>query len=119
MNERQHPGGFRPRLPDDPAYWQALAARIVVGAEPTLAELRTRQPWWKPLARWAPALSAGALAASLAALALVPNGTDAAPARATAFADVFDPRDPVGAAFVGESTPELTSLLIARTEAAP
>jgi len=119
MNQQQRSDGFTPRLPDHPGYWQALAARIVDGAEPTLAELRAGQPWWKPLARLAPALSVGALAAGLAAFALLPSGTNAAPPRATALADLFDPGDPVGAVFVGGSAPELTSLLIARTEAAP
>lgn len=119
MNEQQHAGGFRPRLPDDPAYWQGLAIRIVDSAEPSLAELRAGQPWWKPLARLAPAFGVGALAASLAAFVLLPDGSAPAPARAAAFADVFDPGDPVGAAFVGGSAPELTFLLVARTETGP
>ena len=119
MNEQQHPGGFRPRLPDDPAYWQGLAARVVAGAAPTLAELRAAQPWWKPLARLAPAFGVGALAASLAAFVFLPDGSPPAPSREVALADVFDPGDPVGAAFIGETAPELASLLVARTEAAP
>jgi len=119
MNDLRHSGGFRPRLPDDPAYWHALAVRIVDGAEPTLAELRSRQVWWRPLARWAPAFGVGALAASLAVLALLPGGSGPAPLRDTDLTDVFDPGDPVGAAFVSGSAPELTSLLIARSEAVP
>ena len=119
MNEPRPAGGFRSRLPQDPAYWHALALRIVDGAEPTLAELRARQPWWRPLARLAPAFGVGALAASLAVVALLPEGAGPDPSPRADFADLFDPGDPVGAAFIGGSVPELPALLVARIEAVP
>lgn len=113
-------GGFRPRLPDDPAYWNQLARRVTDSAEPLLAELRSRQSWWSPLAKLAPALGVGALAATLAAVVALQDRDEAAVApQAEAFVDLFDPGDPVGAAFVGGAAPELTVLLVARTGSEP
>lgn len=120
MIERQEGRGFRPRLPDDPAYWNALAARITDSAEPTLAALRTRRQWWDPLARLAPALGVGALAAALAAVIALP--AEVAPTiepSGEAFVDMFDPGDPVGAAFVSDAAPDLTVLLVARIGSEP
>jgi hypothetical protein len=120
MNEPHDRGALRPRLPDDPTYWEALAYRITDSAEPVLAELRSRNAWWNPLARLAPAFGVGALAATLAAFVALPAAVEpAVQTQEGAFADLFDPGDEVGAVFVGGAAPELASLLVAQTGREP
>ncbi len=88
---------LEPRLPDDPSYWQHLAARIVDSAEPVLREHRNVQAWWYPLAKWSPAIGVAAAAAVVGAVIV---GPPAAPPAPITFEQVLGPDDPVDQAVV-------------------
>ena len=89
---------FQSRLPDDPWYWNRLAARVVHSAEPILREHRDTRAWWQPLARWSPAIAAAAVAAVLLAFVI---GPPPRPPSRVAFHQLLGPRDPVSQAVVG------------------
>lgn len=99
MNDLPEVSQFESRLPDDPTYWDDLAARIVDSAEPILREHRDVQAWWSPLARWSPAIGVAAAAAALLVLLFGPPESSRSPA--VSFAQLLSPRDPVAQAVVG------------------
>jgi hypothetical protein len=97
------------KLPDDPAYWSDLEARIVSAVSPGADDAG---PWWRPLARGAWGLGGLAAAAALAALLLAP-ARPPAPTQVftTYFGTTID--DATLARFVAApAPPQLTSLLV-------
>lgn len=103
------------RLPDDPAYWDDLAARIVDSAEPILRGHRDARPWWHPLARWSPAIAVTAAAAALLlAVVLPPDRPRQAP---IAFEMLLSPEDPLARAVLGrDPVTDISAMLLAETE---
>lgn len=99
----ESPGGsqFGPRLPDDDAYWDRLADRIVDSAAPILRERRDEQEWWQPLARWSPAIGVAAAAAAL--LVLIAGPPEASRPAPFSFEQLLSPDDPLAAAVVGRA----------------
>lgn len=74
MNPREPWERVGSRLPDDPAYWDALAGRIQAAAAGDLSRLQDRAPpWWSDLARHSRGLALLAAAALVAALTLFPR----------------------------------------------
>jgi hypothetical protein len=101
VNDASERSQFESRLPDDSAYWEALAGRIVDSAEPILREHRDAQTWWQPLARWSPAIG---VAAAIAALLVIAVGPPMTPRPAPAsFEQLLSPEDPVAQALVGQA----------------
>ncbi len=113
----EHEAHVKPRLPADPAYWTGLTSRIVAGAEPMLEELRTREPWWKPLARFGPPLGVAAATAALAVIWLFPGGAE--PSTASQLEIALGPSDPVARAFVlSPAPPDISTLFSLHQEEA-
>jgi hypothetical protein len=112
---------LEPRLPEDPAYWDALAGRIGDDAAPVLAELYERRgAWWGSLARRSPALAAAAVVAIAAGwIAIAASGGPAAESPYAEMARAIGPTDEVGRLFLRDAAPphveELLPVL-ARTE---
>ncbi|MGH7719294.1 MAG: hypothetical protein ACREON_10680 [Gemmatimonadaceae bacterium] len=100
------------RLPVDEGYWKGLEEKIMAELGPRVREAAGgRRGWWAPLAAHAVGLGGLALAASLAALILLPRADvqKAGPLRLLGVPD----NDPVLAAFVSASAPPpLTSLVL-------
>jgi len=115
MTEHRGRSEFESRLPDDPAYWSALADRITRTAEPVFAELDGRPVWWRPLDRLAPALGIGALAAAVATFVVLPAPPVEPPPSAVATA--LDPTGLLESAFTTAPAPDMMSLLV--SEEAP
>lgn len=69
------PDPVGPAHPADEAPWEARLQGLMAAAEPTLARLRASAiPWWSVLAAWwRPLVSAAALGAAAAGLALLPR----------------------------------------------
>ncbi len=115
---REKGGGEEPtlrsRLPAEPAYWDALAERIVADAAPSLAEYRSRQgAWWSLLAQSSPALAAAAVLAIAGAsfmLARASTVTESSPHDEVTRA--IGPRDPVARLFLAEETPPRVESLL-------
>jgi hypothetical protein len=112
---------LEPRLPEDPAYWDALAERIGRDAAPALAELYERRgAWWGSLARRSPALAAAAAVAIAAGwIAIAASGGTPAGSPYTEMARAIGPTDEVGRLFLREAAPpHVEDLLpvLARTE---
>jgi hypothetical protein len=64
--------GMLSRLPDEPEYWARLTDRVMEDVAPSLAARRgVGGAWWRPMARHAGVLAAGAAAAVVAALTLL------------------------------------------------
>ncbi len=118
MTEHPERSAFEPRLPEDPAYWSGLAARIVDSAEPVFAELGARRAWWNPLDRFAPVLAAGALAAAAAVTFVVlPAGSpDTAPPAGTEIVAATGPANLVENAFTPAPAPDVTALMVLANE---
>lgn len=111
MNDVPEASPFESRLPDDDAYWDGLATRIVDGAEPILHEHRDRGAWWQPLARWSPVIGVAAAAAALLIAVLGPPETPSAPP--VSFEQLLAPEDPVGQAVVGGvAVTEISAMLL-------
>jgi hypothetical protein len=115
MNDAPERSQFESRLPEHPAYWSDLAARITESAEPVLQSYREADAWWNPLARWSPAIGVAAAAAAIVAVATIP----AAPASATppppppSLDRLLSPDDPVARAVVGgESAMNISTMLL-------
>lgn len=97
------------KLPDDPAYWSDLEARIVSAMSP---EMDAADVWWKPLARGAWGLGGLAAAAALATLLLAPARE---PAPLPTSLSILGARvdDPTLARFIASpAPPQLSSLLV-------
>lgn len=112
------PEGSQPesRLPEDPAYWDDLAARIVDSAQPILRGHRDAQAWWHPLARWSPAIAVAAAAAALLLVVLVPS--DSTRPGSLSFGQMLGPEDPVALAVLGgASATDISAVLLVETEA--
>lgn len=110
MNDVPEASPFESRLPDDRAYWDDLADRIVADAEPILREQREREAWWQPLGRWSPAIGVAAAAALLVAV-LGPPVTRSSPP--VSFERLLAPEDPVGQAVVaGAAASEISAILM-------
>ena len=106
MNEPVEDRGIMSRLPEDRKFWDDLADRIVEEATPDLAVRRDRRgEWWSAMSRFSTALAAGALAATVAAIALLPPVPTDAPAAA---------REPVEDA-LGVAPDHPLAILVART----
>ena len=110
MNDIPEGSQFESRLPDDPTYWDGLAARIVDSAAPILREQRDVQAWWGPLAKWSPAIGVAAAAAALLVLLFGPPESSRSPA--VSFAQLLGPRDPVAQAVVSGATASDVSALL-------
>ena len=113
MNDVPERSQFESRLPENPAYWHDLTARITDSAEPILRAHREADAWWNPLARWSPAIGVAAAAAAIVAVATIP----AAPASATppslSLEQLLSPDDPVVQAVVGgESAMNISTMLL-------
>jgi hypothetical protein len=100
------------KLPEDPAYWDRLEARIAAELAPAVHRLAARKPsWWAPVATRAWGLGGLALAAGLAALLLLPARASEARSQ-TGLLRVPDD-DPAMIAFVSApEPPSLVSLMI-------
>lgn len=111
MNDVPETSPLESRLPDDRAYWDDLAERIVAGAEPILRERRDGEAWWQPLSRWSRVIG---VAAAAAALLVAGVGPPEAPTRQPdSLAQVLAPEDPVGRAVVGgAAASEISALLM-------
>lgn len=107
------PGAFEPRLPDDPAYWSALADRITTDAGPVFAELNATRAWWSPLDRFGPALGLGAIAAATLVFVLYGGAPPASPATPT------QPTDIAANAFRLPASPDVITLMVLGTEVTP
>ena len=65
--------GIMSRLPEDRQYWDGLTDRIVADASPLIAARRGQSAeWWSGMSRFSMALATGALAATIAAVSLLP-----------------------------------------------
>jgi hypothetical protein len=101
---------FASRLPEDPAYWDRLAARIGHGAEPLLRDYRDARAWWQPLATWSPAIGVAAAAAALIVAVLGPPAPTRAP---VSLEQMLAPSDPVAQAVAGgAAAPDITVMLL-------
>lgn len=109
--------GLFSRLPDDPDYWRTLTNRIVDDGLPVLQALREeRREWWSGMARFSRVLAAGASAATIAALFLMPTGIPAMTPVQMADAYGLAPDDPLAVTLVsGEAPPSLETLMAVRT----
>ena len=118
--------GMLSRLPRDPEYWNKLSDRVVGDARPELLALRKSQrEWWSDMASFSTVLAAGAMAAVLALISLLPSneinrGLDLA--SQAQVPDVFGiaPIDPlVRPLLMTESPPTVESLVWNTTEHLP
>ena len=102
------------RLPTNPAYWDALAQRIVADAVPLLDEYRVRHgTWWSLLAHRSPVLAAAAvlaIAATSFMLVRASTATDSSPHNQVARA--IGPTDPVARLFLTQETPPRVESLL-------
>jgi len=119
MNELPERSQFESRLPEDPAYWNDLAAGIVESADPILRELRTATAWWQPLVRWSPAI--GVAAAAAAVLVAVVGPPPTSPDTGVTFEQLLIAEDPVGQAVLGGglAATNLSTMLLAQSGGQP
>ena len=91
MNTDRRPGS---RLPDDPAYWQGLAARSVDAAlEPHRAAPVVGSPWWRGLSDAAFMLAASAVLALVGGFLLLDERSAVTTAGTHALTDAIAPDD--------------------------
>ncbi len=102
--------GLLSRLPQDPAYWDRLTARITADAAPRVRTWHSGEPWWSTLGRWSPLLAAAAVAAVLAAATLLPREAAAPAPMAEAFD--FTPADPVARVVLSAAAPPAVPSLL-------
>ena len=106
-------GGLFSRLPDDPEYWNSFTDRIVGDAVPTLRTFREdRSVWWSSIARFSTVLAAGATAATIVAVLLIPSGGQSEPVVQAADAYGLSPEDPLAVTLVLEQAPPTMETLI-------
>lgn len=73
MSEPVEDRGIMSRLPEERPFWDDLTDRIIADAAPSLRARRDQSgAWWSAMSRFSTALAAGALAATIAAIALLP-----------------------------------------------
>jgi hypothetical protein len=114
MNTPKNQRGLFSRLPEDQEYWSGLTERIVDDAAPRLTEFgQADTRWWSEIARYSTVLAAGAAAAVVAVLMLMPamDGAEAPIRSQNAFG--LTPADPIAVALVSEETPPSVGTLIA------
>jgi hypothetical protein len=104
----------RPRLPEDPAYWDAFAERVLGASASELRRYRRGETsWWTAVGELAPVLAGGAIAAGLAGWLLLPvprPAPDGGPADLVA--RTLSPGDAVARALLDESVaPPIGALL--------
>jgi hypothetical protein len=109
--------GLFSRLPDDPAYWERLSAKIVEDAVTTINSLRdVKREWWSALGQYSTVLALGASAAVVAAVLLLPAGNTAE--TRTPIADTYGlaPAHPLAAPLVSATAPPpIETLMLLRT----
>ncbi len=117
MTSRDEQSAFEPRLPDDPAYWSALAERITDSATPVFAERQSRSAWWGALDRFGPALGISALAATIATVVLLSGGGPTpAPVPDGPIPPTIARTDLVENAFQSPSMPDVITLMVLANE---
>lgn len=102
--------GGRPRLPDNPDYWETLAERIETGAAPLFERSAPTRIWWGRRAV-TPALAASALVASLAAWLWLPQNPRVGVTDGQVVNAAVRPADPIAALLSGATPPTVESLL--------
>jgi hypothetical protein len=119
MSELPERSQFESRLPQEPAYWNDLAARITDSAEPILRERREADVWWQPLARWSPAI--GFAAAAAAAVVAVVGPPTAEPDTGVTFEQMLIAEDPIGQAVLagGPAATNLSTMLLVQSGGQP
>ena len=118
MNDEPERSQFESRLPDDRAYWDDLAARIVDTAEPILRKHREVQAWWHPLAKWSPAIGVAAAAAAL--LVVVVDPPAAAGPAPVSFEQLLSPEDPLTQAVVSQAAvTDISTMLLVESGGQP
>jgi len=96
------------KLPEDPAYWEQLEARIVTR---TQVAGTVEAAWWVPLAARATALGGLAIAAGIAALLLIPPRGSTRNSNPTLLFRL--PDDPAMHVFLSSSRPPSLASLMA------
>lgn len=109
--------GFDPpgsRLPAEPAYWDALAERVVRAARPELGRRPRSAPWWAAFADFSPALAASAILAIVAGWLLVANADPPGGADPVALVEgALGPEDPLARRMLtGAQPPSIADLLV-------
>ncbi len=118
MHEIPERSQFESRLPEEPAYWNDLAARITDSAEPILRERRMPDAWWQPLAWWSPAIGVAAAAAAIVAFVTIPEA--AVDASRPSFEELLTPPDPIArAAFGSGDATAISALLLVESGGQP
>jgi len=105
---------LKPRMPEDPGYWDTLAGKISADARPALAQnFEQRETWWGTLARACPALAAAAGLAIVAGTILIATTTPALDDSPYAeVARAIGPTDQVARFLLSESTPPRVEALL-------
>ena len=105
------------KLPNEPAYWDQLEARIAGSQRGEVAGLQGSS-WWVPLANRALGLGGLAAAAGIAALLLVPPRAAGAAINPTVMFRL--PDDPTMAAFLSSpEPPSLVSMIVSLPRSRP
>lgn len=118
MNRHRENRGVMSRLPEDGAYWEALADRLVRDAAGRLRAYRSGGTRWShSLARYSAPLTVGAAAAVIAALLWLPEvGGEPAGRASPATLYGFAPNDPLAALFVtSAAAPTMATLMATPT----
>lgn len=115
MNKPVEDRGIMSRLPEDRPYWEGLTDRIVAEALPKLVARRDqRNEWWSGMSRFSAVLATGALAATIAAMSLLPAvPPDVRPAALEQVEDAFGiaPDHPLAILLAG-APPQMESLVL-------
>ena len=118
MTRPEDPRGMLSRLPDDPDYWERLTDRVMEEVGPALASRSgARGPWWRPMARHARVLAAGAAAAVIGTVALLPERPSPDPGALDVFS--LAPPDPVLTPLVLAGAPPTLAALLAAPDPEP
>jgi hypothetical protein len=113
MNDVPERSQFESRLPEHPAYWSDLTARITDSAQPILLSHREADAWWNPLARWSPVIGVAAAAAAILAVATIPAAPASDSPPPPSLHRLLSPDDPVAQAVVGgESAMNISTMLL-------
>ena len=119
MNEPVEDRGIVSRLPEDRKFWDDLTDRIVGEATPMLVVRHDqRGEWWSAMSRFSTALATGALAASIAAIVLlppVPTDAPAAPLESVEDALGIAPDHPL-AVLMAAAPPRMEALVLSAAE---
>lgn len=103
---------LKSRLPDDPAYWDALADRISARSTGQIQDYGARLgPWWEWIAGFAPALAAAAVLVLLGTWAFVPPAPQSAVVGQPGIAQLLAPDEPMARAFLADSEPPALAAL--------